>query len=159
MYNFSFSNFSGYVLSQNWVVEEILKSFFFILAEACAFFWCFPKQAMDWHWNPSIWRVEAEKIKFYGGLKLVKISNFGKKVDKTADKWSTCHKLWLFCGSEGLYIVISLNWAPQAVQIIQFLTFSFFGVCFEPKLVLEEILTLNFFIVAEADAFLWCFPK
>ena len=93
-YNFSFFSFSGYVLSQNLILEEVLKWFFFIVAEADLFLWCFPKQAMGRLWNSSIWRENVEKKKLYGWLKLVKISSFGKKVNKAADKLMKMACMW-----------------------------------------------------------------
>ena len=143
-YNFSFFHFSGYVLSQNLILEEVLKWFFFIVAEADLFLWCFPKQAIGRLWNSSIWRESVEKKNYTNGWSWSKYPVLAKKSTKQLInwwKWHACDKLWLFYDSEGLYIVISLNWAPQAFQIIQFFIFSFFGVGFELKFALRQFLT------------------
>ena len=140
-----------------------MKWIFSILAEADAFSWCFPKQAIDRLWNPSIWREKAETTKYYGWLKLVKISSFGKKKSTKLliidENLYACDKLWRFYGSEGLYIVISLIWAPQAVRIIQFFIFSFFGVCFEPKFDFRRGFEVIFFHCGWSWSFLMMFSQ
>ena len=93
-YNFSFFHFSGYVLSQNLILEEVLKWFFFHCGWSWSFLMMF-SQTSNWQ-TLKFFNLKGKRWekKLYEWLKLVKISSFGKKVNKAADKLMKMACMW-----------------------------------------------------------------